>query len=153
MLYIPALAWMSCRTNGLLVTIPDPRGRKSLENEKGRGTSSIHINNLWSCLFSLIFLQCNTYLPTKFSNTELFPADCPPITAICGRSTGDCIPKLVNASCSPLTMGINCCISVLVVIVAVYWLTPSLSVRTERGRREESVQTRPHLEKSWAWQK
>ena len=45
---------MSCNTRGLLVTIPEPRGRKSL--------------------------------PTKFSSTEDLPADCPPTTAICGRS-------------------------------------------------------------------
>lgn len=31
---LPVLAVMSCRTNGRLVTIPEPRGRKSLETLK-----------------------------------------------------------------------------------------------------------------------
>ena len=32
--YVPALAFMSCRMRGRLVTIPDPLGRKSLNKEK-----------------------------------------------------------------------------------------------------------------------
>ena len=53
---------MSCRMRGLLVTIPEPRGKKSLENEAyiiralGKG------------------VLLSSYLPTKFSNTELLPA-------------------------------------------------------------------------------
>ena len=31
---VPVFEWISCRTSGLLVTIPEPRGRKSLENVK-----------------------------------------------------------------------------------------------------------------------
>lgn len=48
------------------------------------------------------------YLPTKFSSTELLPADCPPTTAICGRSNVICTPSDVKASCSRFTMGISC---------------------------------------------
>lgn len=49
-----------------------------------------------------------TYLPTKFSSTELLPALCPPTTAICGRSSCKVTPIAVKASCSLLTTGINC---------------------------------------------
>lgn len=49
----------------------------------------------------------STYLPTKFSSTELLPADCPPTTAICGKSNCICTPRDVNASCSLLTIGIK----------------------------------------------
>ncbi len=49
-----------------------------------------------------------THLPTKFSNTELFPALWPPTTAICGRSNCICTPSWVNASCNLLTIGISC---------------------------------------------
>lgn len=51
-----------------------------------------------------------TYLPTKFSSTELLPALWPPTTAICGRSSCKVTPIAVKASCSLLTTGINCSI-------------------------------------------
>lgn len=54
-----------------------------------------------------IRLDKHTYLPTKFSSTELLPADCPPTTAICGKSNCMCTPSDVNASCSLLTIGIK----------------------------------------------
>lgn len=38
----PVLALMSCRTRGLRVTMPDPRGRKSLENTQNR-TSAVRL--------------------------------------------------------------------------------------------------------------
>lgn len=60
-----------------------------------------------------------TYFPTKFSSTELFPADWPPTTAICGRSSCMCTPSDVNASCSLLTMGINASMPTLVVDMTV----------------------------------
>lgn len=51
--------------------------------------------------------QTGTYRPTKFSSTELFPALCPPTTAICGRSRLEFCPMEANASCSLLTSGIS----------------------------------------------
>ena len=48
-----------------------------------------------------------TYLPTKFSRTELLPADWPPTTAIWGRSSCMWTPSWVKASCSLLTIGIK----------------------------------------------
>lgn len=53
-----------------------------------------------------------THFPTKFSKTELFPADWPPTTAICGRSSCICTPSCVKASCNLLTIGINCSIPI-----------------------------------------
>ena len=61
----------------------------------------------------MIQRQADTYLPTKFSSTELLPALWPPTTAICGRSSCICTPSCVNASCSLFTIGINCSIPVL----------------------------------------
>lgn len=52
------------------------------------------------------------YLPTKFSKTELFPADCPPTTAICGKSNVIWTPSCVKASCNLFTIGISCSIPV-----------------------------------------
>ena len=48
-----------------------------------------------------------TYFPTKFSKTEDFPADCPPTTAIWGRSMTMGTPRVVKASCMRLMMGIR----------------------------------------------
>jgi len=59
----------------------------------------------------------DTYLPTKFSSTELLPALWPPTTAIWGRSSCICTPSCVNASCSLFTIGINCSIPVLPAIL------------------------------------
>lgn len=53
-----------------------------------------------------------SYLPTKFSNTELFPADCPPTTAIWGKSSVIWTPSCVNASCNLFTIGISCSIPI-----------------------------------------
>lgn len=63
----------------------------------------------------------STYLPTKFSSTELLPADWPPTTAICGRSSCMWTPNDVNASCNLFTIGINCSMPTLVVIVGPRW--------------------------------
>ncbi len=49
----------------------------------------------------------HTYFPTKFSNTEDFPADWPPTTAICGRSMTMVTPSEVKASCMRLMMGMR----------------------------------------------
>lgn len=51
--------------------------------------------------------QLATYLPTKFSSTELLPALCPPTTAICGKSNCMWTPIDVNASCSLFTIGMS----------------------------------------------
>lgn len=59
----------------------------------------------------------STYLPTKFSKTELLPADCPPTTAIWGRSNVICTPRDVNASCNLFTIGIKLSIPKLVVMI------------------------------------
>lgn len=48
-----------------------------------------------------------TNLPTKFSRTELFPALCPPTTAICGRSKLQLWPMVLKASWSLLIRGIK----------------------------------------------
>lgn len=48
-----------------------------------------------------------TNLPTKFSSTELFPALCPPTTAICGRSKLQLWPMELKASWSLLIRGIK----------------------------------------------
>jgi len=64
-----------------------------------------------------------TYLPTKFSSTELLPADCPPTTAICGKSNCMCTPRDVNASCSLLTIGIK----LSMVNESLLWLTASFN--------------------------
>jgi hypothetical protein len=48
-----------------------------------------------------------TYLPTKFSSTDDFPADCPPTTAIWGRSITMGAPSWVKASCMRLMTGIR----------------------------------------------
>lgn len=57
----------------------------------------------------------STYFPTKFSSTELLPADWPPTTAICGRSSCMCTPNEVNASCNLFTIGISASIPTFVV--------------------------------------
>ena len=48
-----------------------------------------------------------SYLPTKFSSTELLPALWPPTTAICGRSRSAFWPMAEKASCSRLTSGMR----------------------------------------------
>lgn len=59
-----------------------------------------------------------TYLPTKFSSTELLPADWPPTTAICGKSNCICTPSWVKASCNLFTIGINCSIPIFPAMAA-----------------------------------
>ena len=39
----------------------------------------------------IVFNHKSMYLPTKFSKTDDFPADCPPTTAICGKSENNII--------------------------------------------------------------
>ena len=64
---------MSCKMSGRLVTIPVPLGRLQTSISAPLPT----------------FLQDpHKSLPTIFSNTELFPLDCDPTTAIWGRSIG-----------------------------------------------------------------
>lgn len=48
-----------------------------------------------------------THCPTKFSRTELFPALCEPITAICGKSNCKVVPIWVHTSCNLFTIGIS----------------------------------------------
>lgn len=48
-----------------------------------------------------------SYLPTKFSSTELLPALWPPTTAICGKSRSAFWPMAEKASCSRLTSGMR----------------------------------------------
>lgn len=64
---------MSCRMSGRLVTMPVPRGRLQPQYQYQ--------------LQSLMHMSYKS-LPTIFSSTELFPLDCDPTTAICGRSMG-----------------------------------------------------------------
>ena len=88
----PLISW---RIRGRLVTIPDPRGKKSLK----------------SCVIKIQFLVwyhiSNNHLPTKFSNTEDFPADCPPTTAIWGRSIVLGTPSWVKTSCIRFMIGMR----------------------------------------------
>jgi hypothetical protein len=49
----------------------------------------------------------DTHLPTKFSNTDDLPADCPPTTAIWGKSICIWTPNDVNASWSLLMIGMR----------------------------------------------
>jgi hypothetical protein len=66
---------ISCKMSGLRVTIPVPRGRLGgvlvdVASDTSQATST------------------HKSRPTMFSSTELFPLDCDPTTAICGRSIG-----------------------------------------------------------------
>ena len=83
----------------------------------------------------MIQRQADTYLPTKFSSTELLPALWPPTTAICGRSSCICTPSCVNASCSLFTIGINCSIPVL----------PDILSSESRNLRYTARITRTHV--------
>ena len=121
----PALLLMSCRMRGLLVTMPEPRGRKSLHRppinerhmkstQEGRASSMQYVHVFMSMLLTILGLTLrlgvpSPHRPTKFSSTELFPALCPPITAIWGRSMGHAMPRPEKASCSWLTSGISSC--------------------------------------------
>ena len=119
-MYSPALAFINWRISGRRVTIPEPRGRKSLLSSARLTTKNIiftqfafFIINVAYFIHLLSHTYCtalgfiSSYFPTQFSSTELFPALWPPTTAIWGRSMGDCIPRDVNASCSLFTMGIS----------------------------------------------
>ena len=64
---------MSCRMSGRLVTMPVPLGRLQQPCQLGQPR--------WHC-------RAYKSLPTMFSNTELFPLDCDPTTAIWGKSMG-----------------------------------------------------------------
>ena len=81
---------MSCRISGRLVTIPVPRGRLCELGQPSPVTSKDFKR------------MCKPYksLPTIFSNTELFPLDCDPTTAICGRSIGFCTCEHVSTTSS-----------------------------------------------------
>ena len=94
---IPLGELKSCRIKGRRVTMPEPRGRKSLK---------VASDNECCCMYVIK----DSYLPTKFSSTELFPALWPPTTAIWGRSRHIWTPKDVNASWSLLTSGMSCSI-------------------------------------------
>ena len=59
------------------------------------------------CRFDMLNQFNLTYLPTKFSNTELFPALCPPTTAIWGRARLHICPIALKASCNLLTKGMS----------------------------------------------
>lgn len=57
---LPVLAVMSCRTNGRLVTIPEPRGRKSLETLQKHVTPQKALSSYiryWASLESPLHLQ------------------------------------------------------------------------------------------------
>lgn len=70
--------------------------------------------------FEIIKLYCIIiYLPTKFSNTELFPALWLPTTAIWGRSKERGRPKDAKASCNLFTIGISCSIPTFPAILAI----------------------------------
>ena len=63
-----------------------------------------------SVLYVYRFYCIILYLPTKFSNTELFPALWLPTTAIWGRSKERGRPRDAKASCNLFTIGISCSI-------------------------------------------
>ncbi|KAF1749054.1 hypothetical protein GCK72_025521 [Caenorhabditis remanei] len=101
-----------------------------LNELKNQWTTSDDTGSTWKkvsgkCLFSgalfrnfrLFFLM--THFPTKFSNTDDFPADCPPTTAICGNSKLTEVPSCENASCTRLITGISACIPWLAHAMAV----------------------------------
>ena len=100
----PDLAGWSWSISGLLVTIPDPLGKKSLQrlfiNFFSRETK-----NTWSYLANRH--RSFAHLPTKFSKTLLFPALWLPTTAIWGRSILDGCPIWANASCILFITGIR----------------------------------------------
>ena len=56
---------------------------------------------------------CHVYLPTKFSSTEDFPADCPPTTAIWGKSIVFGTPSWVKTSCILFIIGMRASIPAL----------------------------------------
>merc|ERR1719500_1976153 len=62
-------------------------------------------------------------LPTKFSNTEDFPADWPPTTAIWGRSMVLGTPNWVKTSCILFMMGMRASMPALpaMVLVSCLW--------------------------------
>ena len=69
----------------------------------------------------------STYFPTKFSKTEDFPADCPPTTAIWGKSICMWTPNWVKASCIRLMIGMRDSIPWLPAMVTVCLLSFLLS--------------------------
>ena len=177
---------MSWRMSGLRVTMPLPRGRKSLEDwnvsfmveltihfcssslsifvpfmaeivtfivdfsalgseaavaayvaaaaalphivnqqiDKGQLTQHLCRSKAFKCMLTRHF---STYLPTKFSKTDDFPADCPPTTAIWGKSITIGTPSWVKASCIRFMMGIRASIPRLPVPWAMFkgtWAQP-----------------------------
>lgn len=66
-------------------------------------------------------LEKPTYFPTKFSSTELFPALCPPTTAICGRSRFAFCPMAEKASCMRFTRGIKSSIPRFPIFARGWW--------------------------------
>lgn len=76
--------------------------RSQIQGAVNRGSVSSHCP--WSCRS---LGGGGSYLPTKFSSTELLPALWPPTTAICGRWRLQLRPTLLRASCSRLTSGIS----------------------------------------------
>ena len=66
------------------------------------------------CDFTSFFFEISiwvgldiTYFPTKFSSTDDLPADCPPTTAIWGKSTAWWVPREVKQSWILLIIGIR----------------------------------------------
>lgn len=72
-----------------------------------------------------------SYLPTKLSRTELFPALCSPTTAICGSWRLQLSPALLRASCRLLTSGISSSIPRLPIAASppepLPWVDPSFT--------------------------
>ena len=84
-----------------------------------------------------------TYFPTKFSKTDDFPADCPPTTAICGRSMTIGTPSLVKASCIRLMIGIK---------LSIPWLPDMISLNKNYQNDEKfRVRQQPVVgsDKNW----
>ena len=85
--------------------------RHMKSTQEGRASSmqhvhaNMHVHVVLSMLLTILGLTWrlgapSPHRPTKFSSTELFPALCPPITAIWGRSMGHAMPRPEKASCS-----------------------------------------------------
>ena len=90
-----------------------------------------------------------TYFPTKFSKTDDFPADCPPTTAIWGRSITIGTPSFVKASCIRLIIGIKFSIPVFPDMISLYMATDSTMYlgKNDKPRRQPKNYYRQQINK------
>ena len=136
----PLISW---RIRGRLVTIPEPRGKKSLKVE---GIDRIIIP------FSKLYF----YLPTKFSKTEDFPADWPPTTAIWGKSMVLGTPSWVKTSCILFMIGMRASIPAFPLILMVFtrlltWQSYCQWQYISSSRDDSKHETQPRFRSSQTW--